>query len=285
MTYVYEITAGRAAYGGIMDERTWIRDWIAAFRRASYDPALAAEAYAARLTGEERRLLALDSEFLEQEQIEVIPDDAGSFPHRLTRTFGDQRPRMLFCAGDPRMLEHPGVMICGARDASPAGLDLAYRCGRLLGDMGLTVISGFARGVDMKAHFGALAGGGGTVAVLPYGLSRFSPSGEIREAMAEHSFLTVSEYPPMTGFSPRTAFRRNRVMVALAAAVIVVEPGDSGGTWFSARTAMEFGRALFYLEGGRPEFIPKLEELGATRIVVRRGAPRLEEVARAVSEG
>jgi len=258
-------------------------DWIAAFRRAGYDPASAAEAYAARLTDEERRFLAMDREFLEHESISIITDDADDSPNILTSTFGEQRPRFLFYAGNQKLLKGPGVMICGARNASPTGQDLAYRCGRLLGDIGVTVISGYARGVDMKAHFGSLASGCGTVAVLPFGFTRFKFDEEVRTAMEEGCFLAVSEYPPSTGFSPRTAFRRNRVMVALSSAVIVVEPGDSGGTWYSARTTKEFGKPLFFLEGDRPEFIQKLEELGAKQIVLKNGAPQLEEVQRAIT--
>ena len=266
-----------------MNELTKTLDWIASFRGTGFDPALAAEAFAARLTDDERRLLEMDREFLEREAVDIMADDSDYYPPIFTSAFGEQRPRFLFYAGDPGLLTRSGVMICGARDASPIGLDLAYRCGRLLGDIGVTVISGYARGVDIKAHCGTLASGCGTVAVLPFGLSRFKFDDDIRSAIEEGCFLVVSEYPPSSGFSPRTAFRRNRVMVALSSAVIVVEPGDSGGTWYSARAAKELGRALFYLEGGRPEFVPKLEELGATRIALKNGAPQLEEVQRALT--
>ena len=67
--------------------------------------------------------------------------------------------------------ELPGVAVVGARRATPVGREVARRIGAELGGRGVTVVSGFAEGIDAAAHRGCLVGGGRTVAVLGCGLA------------------------------------------------------------------------------------------------------------------
>lgn len=201
-------------------------------------------------------------------------------PPRMVRLLGDCAPRNLFCCGEISLLRGNTVMVCGARDASPEALDLAYRCGRLLADSGVTVASGYARGVDLAAHRGVFEAGGSTVAVLPYGLARFRVHRSLGDAFDPERFLAVSELTPWGVFTTRSALRRNKLLAALADAVIVVEPGETGGTWYSAEKASAMGKPLFFLEGARPEIIPRMEALGGKRLEVRNGAPDIGVVMR-----
>lgn len=199
-------------------------------------------------------------------------------PDKIVRSLGKCVPKKLFCCGNMSLLRGRTVMVCGARNASPAGIDLAYRCGRLLADSGVVVASGYARGVDIAAHRGALEAGGGTVAFLPYGLCRFRVHRDIADSLDPDCFLAVSELSSWEVFTARSALRRNKFLVALSDAVIVVEPGETRGTWYSAEKASVFEKPLFFLEGSRPETIPRLEALGGKRLQVRNGAPVTREV-------
>ena len=207
--------------------------------------------------------------------VEIGDED---IPDQLNRTLGTAAPRKLFCCGNISLLRERMVMVCGARDASPEGLDLAYRCGRLLADSGITVASGYARGVDMAAHRGAFEGGGNTLAFLPYGLARFKMHRELADAFDPARFLAMSELQPWGVFTSHAALHRNKLLAALSDSVIVVEPGETGGTWYSAEKASGMGKPLFFLEGVRPEIISRLEALGGVRLPVRNGAPELEKV-------
>jgi DNA processing protein len=199
-------------------------------------------------------------------------------PPGMVRLLGNSAPEKLSCCGDLSLLGGRMVMVCGARDASPEALDLAYRCGRLLADSGVTVASGYARGVDLAAHRGAFEAGGATVAILPYGLARFRVHRSLADAFDPERFLAVSELPSWGVFTARSALRRNKFLAALAGAVIVVEPGESGGTWYSAEKASVMEKPLFFLEGARPEIIPRMEALGGKRLEVRNGTPDIGAV-------
>jgi DNA processing protein len=188
------------------------------------------------------------------------------------------RPKRLFWRGAAELLGKRMVMVCGARDVSEEGSTLAYRCGRMLGDSGLVVASGYARGVDLAAHRGALDAGGDTLAFLPFGISRFRVRRELDGAFDPGHFLAVSELEPWQVFTPHAALRRNKLLVAVASAVIVVEPGESGGSWYSAKKARDLGKPLFFLEGARPEIVPAVKALGGVRLEVSGNTPDLRPV-------
>ena len=73
----------------------------------------------------------------------------------------------LCCVGDQSLLGKRAISICGSRRASDEALGWAHRFGSEAAKRGLAVVSGYARGVDRKAHKGALESGGYTIAVLP----------------------------------------------------------------------------------------------------------------------
>lgn len=202
---------------------------------------------------------------------ERLPESLRSLPDR-------DRPAFLSMAGDDAILREPMVMVCGARDASETALDAAQRCGRLVAEAGYVAASGFARGVDMAAHRGALEAGGRTVALVPYGLSRFRLHRELGDAFDPDRFLAASELGHWQVFTAHHALHRNKLLAALARAVVVIEPGEGGGSWYSAKKAVELGRPLFFIEGERPEMMGRLMLLGGTRIEVRGGEPDMGEV-------
>jgi predicted Rossmann fold nucleotide-binding protein DprA/Smf involved in DNA uptake len=208
---------------------------------------------------------------------EIKPGYHG-YPHEKLAFLGDSAPQTLTYCGDLSLLENRTVMICGARNASETGIDMAYRCGRISAECGFTVLSGYARGIDLAAHRGALEAGGKTIAFLPYGLSKFRVHKDIVDSFDPGSFLVLSELPVWQNFTIQAALRRNKLMVALADAVVAVEPGETGGTWYSAEKSGKMGKPLYFLEANRPEIIPRMESLGGKRIDQINGVPVLYPV-------
>ena len=71
----------------------------------------------------------------------------------------DSAPPILALRGRDEALQQPAVAIVGSRNASAAGLAFADRLARGLGEAGYVVVSGLARGIDLRAHLASLQTG------------------------------------------------------------------------------------------------------------------------------
>lgn len=147
--------------------------------------------------------------------------------------------------------EAPGVAVVGTRRCTRYGVDLAESFGAVIARAGWTTVSGLARGIDTAAHRGCLRLSGHAVAVLGSGIDRCYPAENkpIYEQIVASGGAIVSEYPPGT---PPDRWRfpaRNRIIAAMAAAVVVVEAAVTGGALITARLGAELGRPVFVVPG------------------------------------
>jgi len=170
------------------------------------------------------------------------------YPERL-RTIHDP-PAVLYCDGLPETGDRQAVAIVGSRRATPYGLRVTEALAGELSRLGITIVSGFARGIDAAAHRAALAAGGRTIAVLGCGLDVDYPPGHKSlhvEIAAGGAVLT--EFAP--GTPPRAAHfpRRNRIISGLALGVVVIEAAEDSGSLITARLALEQGREVFAVPG------------------------------------
>lgn len=159
-------------------------------------------------------------------------------------------PRAIHWAGAAWPPARRAVAVVGARGASAYGRERARALGAELGDLGITVVSGLARGIDAAAHEGALAGGAPPVAVVAADPSR-SP---LRETAALYERLlecgaVCAEFGPGTPAKPGLFLRRNRLVAALSRVVVVVEAGERSGALATAEWARRLGRAVAAVPG------------------------------------
>ncbi len=163
-------------------------------------------------------------------------------------------PAALFLAGDlellRRMLASYPVAIVGSRRAVSYGREMAGSLARQLSGAGMSVISGMALGVDGAAHRGALAGPGGTIAVLAAGPERPHPAANRSlHLRIQREGAVLSELPPGSA-AWRWAFpARNRIIAALAAMTIVVEASERSGALITAEAARQLGRPVGAVPG------------------------------------
>jgi DNA processing protein len=159
-------------------------------------------------------------------------------------------PPVLFVRGTMRGGPRR-VAIVGARGATPSGRSNARDLACGLARRGIEVVSGLARGVDGSAHEGALLGGGSTLAVLGSSVDIIYP-GEHKDLAARieggHGGV-ISELPPGTPPLPSQFPSRNRIIVGLSEAVIVVEAGSRSGASITARLALDEGRDVLAVPG------------------------------------
>jgi DNA processing protein len=177
----------------------------------------------------------------------VTRGDPG-WPERLEHL--EAPPAALWLLGRLPPPGGPCVAVVGSRRATPGGLLTAREIGSDLAAAGITVISGMARGIDAAAHRGALAAGGLTIAVLGCGIDLCYPPehGELRDRIAAQGCVVSEEggtAPPEKWRFPR----RNRLIAALAEAVVVVEANDRSGALSTARWAADLGREVLAVPG------------------------------------
>jgi DNA processing protein len=189
-------------------------------------------------------------------------------------------PLALFAEGDPGWLARPMLAIVGSRHATAQGLDNARAFARSFSDAGWTVVSGLAAGIDGAAHEGALAGAGGTVAVIGTGPDQVYPARHRRlAARIVARGLLLSEYLPGTPPLPLNFPQRNRLIAGLARGTLVVEAAVQSGSLITARLAAEAGREVFAIPGS----IHAPQSRGC-HALIRQGAKLVESAADVLEE-
>ena len=182
----------------------------------------------------------------------------------------EDAPPLIGLLGHAHLLAKRAVAMVGARNASVNGRRFARQVAADLGSAGLMVVSGMARGIDAKAHEGALATG--TVAVLGGGVDVIYPKEnsdlyqEIKARGALISEVTAGTQPQARHFP-----RRNRLISGICRGVVVVEASLRSGTLITARMALEQGREVFAVPGA-----PQDPRAQGTNGLIRQGAALIQ---------
>ncbi|MEP6959700.1 MAG: DNA-processing protein DprA [Nitrospirota bacterium] len=185
---------------------------------------------------------------IERGHIEVRSVLDPAYPTRL-KMIADPPP-LLYITGALSEQDELAVAIVGARRATPAGRIMTEELSHDLAALGMTVVSGLARGVDAAAHRGALAARGRTIAVLGCGIDQtYPPEHERLRRQIEEQGAILSEVP--VGAPPHSHHfpRRNRIISGFSLGVIVTEAAINSGSLITARLAAEQGREVFAVPG------------------------------------
>jgi DNA processing protein len=190
----------------------------------------------------------------------------------------EDAPPVLSVLGAPDLLARPIIAVVGARNASANGRRLARELAAGLGEGGLVVVSGLARGIDASAHLGALDTG--TAGVVAGGVDVVYPEENrgLHEALQRQGAI-VAELPLGSEPQARHFPRRNRIISGMALGVLVVEAAARSGSLITARYALEQGREVFAVPGS-----PLDPRCRGTNDLLRRGATLTETAEDVLSQ-
>lgn len=188
----------------------------------------------------------------------------------------DRPPLVLHQQGRADVLAWLGqrraVAVVGTRAASDHGLRMAEHLGSVLAGAGWPVVSGLAEGIDAAAHRGCLAADGVPVAVLGTPLDRVYPRHHqaLQEEVARNGLL-LSERQPGESVQRGHFAARNRLLVSLSCALVVVECPDRSGALISARLAAEQQCPVWVVPGDAGRWSSR----GSNRLLQNAAAPLL----------
>jgi DNA processing protein len=184
----------------------------------------------------------------------------------------DTAPPVVTYRGDIGLADGLVVAIVGARNASAAACRFARGLASMLGDAGVIVVSGLARGIDTQAHVASLATG--TIGVIASGIDiAFPPENrELQEQVASQGLL-IAEQPPGEEPRARNVPSRNRIIAGLALGTVVVEAAPKSGSLITARLAAEAGREVMAVPGS-----PLDPRAQGCNLLIREGATLVQSV-------
>ena len=201
--------------------------------------------------------------------ISIITLEDERYPKMLKEVYAP--PALLYVLGNCECLNNVCVGVVGSRSCSKMAENFAFKLSKELAEVGITVVSGFAYGIDIASHKGALDYGA-TACVLGSGLANIYPAAHTKyiDKILEKGGCLLSEFTLDETPLPVNFPRRNRIISGLSKAIAVIEAGYKSGSLITCRFALEQNREIFAVPafpGGRNS---------ATNSLLRQGAKFLE---------
>jgi DNA processing protein len=207
------------------------------------------EETAEAIAGWEKRLdLAAELKRVADFGAHIVVQDDPEYPALLRQIYDP--PIVLYVKGSLLPKDKNAVAMVGSRMTTHYGTEVARKLAYQLAYLGVTVVSGGARGIDTAAHQGALSGKGRTVAVLGTGINLVFPpeNAELYERIAANGAL-VTQFAFNRQADKQTFPIRNRIVAGMTLGTVVVEANLTSGALITANFATEYGRQVFAVPG------------------------------------
>ena len=198
--------------------------------------------------GKSRVSVDQELELIEAHNCHLVAINDSAYP-MLLKEIADPPP-LLYVRGELGQPDAPSITVVGTRSPTNYGKTISRQLSQQLAENGVTVISGFARGIDTCAHQGALQANGRTIAVLGNGLSQIYPdeNKDLADEIVKSGAL-ISEFSMSVPPFPKNFPRRNRLVSGMSSGTVVVEASVRSGSLITARHAAEQGREVFAVPG------------------------------------
>ena len=159
-------------------------------------------------------------------------------------------PLALYIKGGLTANDKNAVAMVGSRMTTHYGVEAARKLAYQLAYIGVTVVSGGARGIDTASHQGALAAKGRTVVVLGTGINVvFPPENRDLFERAAANGAVVTQFPFNRNGDKQSFAIRNRIIAGMTLGTVVVEADLNSGALITSNFATEYGRQVFAVPG------------------------------------
>lgn len=192
--------------------------------------------------------LAAELRRIQEFGCEIVTAEDEHYPELLRQIYDP--PIVLYVKGTLARADKNAVALVGSRMTTAYGMNTARKLAFQLAAMGITVVSGGARGIDTAAHQGAISGKGRTIAVLGTGINQVFPpeNAALFEKIAENGAL-VTQFPFNRPPDKQSFPIRNRIVAGMTLGTVVVEANLTSGALITANMAVEHGRQVFAVPG------------------------------------
>ena len=222
-----------------------------------------------------------------KKDIKILTINSKNYPKIILNNLGTSAAPILFCGGKIDLLNNSSIAVVGSRNVCDNGIKFTKNISKQLSNSGFNIISGYAKGVDTISHLSALENDGTTTFVLSYGLYEFKKKKDFKDINWTGNILALSEFLPDSQWTASNAMIRNKTIIGLSNAVIVVqsgpekdEKGNMSGTFNSGNLALKNNIPLFVLT---PSFVDnslgnqKLIDLGGVEITPDNAIEKIKE--------
>lgn len=178
----------------------------------------------------------------------IVTQADAEYPDLLRQIYDP--PIVLYVRGQLLPKDKNAVAMVGSRMSTHYGIEVARKLAYQLAYLGVTVVSGGARGIDSASHQGALSAKGRTVAVLGTGINICWPpeNKPLYDRVVENGAI-ITQFP-FNRPGDKTSFPiRNRIVAGMTLGTVVVEANLTSGALITANFANEYGRQVFAVPG------------------------------------
>lgn len=196
------------------------------------------------------KLVDLRSELkrIEEYGCRVVIQNDEEYPEWLKQIYDP--PIVLYVKGELMVKDKNSVALVGSRMTTSYGNEVARKLAYQLALIGVTVVSGGARGIDTAAHQGALSGNGRTIAVLGTGINVvFPPENAALFERISGRGAVMTQFPFNRSADKQSFPIRNRIVAGMTLGTVVVEANLTSGALITANFATEYGRHVFAVPG------------------------------------
>lgn len=190
-------------------------------------------------------------EKLRKTDVDAITFVDPAYPFKLRHIF--DAPMVIYARGNfppPQRMNYVCAIV-GTRKATQYGSKCAKDLAQELVQSGCIIASGLALGIDAAAHWGAIEGGGVTLAVLGCGPDEIYPPGnkKLYDAILANNGCIVSEHFPGTKPDKWMFPQRNRIVAGMSQAIAIVEAPETSGALITAHMGFDCGSEVFVVPG------------------------------------